>query len=79
MGLMSVDLQAPADVEAEELKPIVRGIVHSENKPFAVIGTELMQEGEEVLGATIVKINPDSVEFEMAGERWTQMVEGQEN
>lgn len=62
----------------ETLGPVVRGIVYSEDRPFAIIGIEMMQEGEVVQGATIVKINPDTVVFEKDGKKWTQKVEGQE-
>jgi hypothetical protein len=54
---------------------IVKGIVYSEDSSFAIIGTEIVHEGGTVSGATVVKINPDSVEFEMNGKRWTQKVQ----
>lgn len=54
---------------------IVKGIVYSEDKPAAVIGTQIVGEGEKVLGATVVKINEGSVEFEMKGKKWTQKVQ----
>jgi len=47
---------------------IVKGIVYSENNPSAVIGNQIVHEGEKVLGATVVKINKDSVELEMNGK-----------
>lgn len=53
---------------------IVKGIVYSKNNPSAVIGNQIVHEGETVLGATVVKINKDSVELEMNGKRWTQKV-----
>jgi len=56
-------------------KLIVKGIVYSKNNPSAVIGNQIVHEGEKVLGATVVKINKDSVEFEMNGKRWTQKVQ----
>ena len=56
-------------------KLIVKGIVYSENNPSAVIGNQIVHEGEKVLGATIVKINKDGVEFEMNGKKWTQKVQ----
>ena len=58
-------------------KLIVKGIVfvHGEDRPAAVIGTQIVREGEKILDATIVKINKNSVEFEMNGKRWTQKVE----
>jgi hypothetical protein len=60
--------------EGEIGKIIVKGIVYSEDDPSAIIGTEIMHEGEKVSGATIIKINKDSVEFEMNGKRWTEKV-----
>ena len=56
-------------------KLIVKGIVYSKNNPSAVIGNQIVHEGEKVLGATVVKINKDSVELEMDGKRWTQKVQ----
>lgn len=56
---------------------VVKGITYSEDRKFAVIGTQLMQEGDTILGATIVEINRNNVVFERDGERWTQEVEGE--
>ncbi len=61
--------------QAEISRVTVRGIVYSEDRPSAVIGTQIVHEGEEVMGATVIKINKDSVEFEMNGKRWTQKVQ----
>ena len=52
----------------------VRSIVYSEDNSSAVIGSRIVHEGEEVLGATVVKINRDSVEFEAGEKRWKQNV-----
>ena len=59
-------------------KLTVRGIVYSEISPYVVIGTQIMREGEVILGVTIKKINQDSVVFELDGQTWTQGVESQE-
>jgi hypothetical protein len=56
--------------------PEVRGIIHSENKRFAVVGTHIVAEGENLSGITVVKIDRDCVEFERDGKRWTQQVKG---
>jgi len=59
---------------------IVKGITYSEERKFAVIGTLTVQEGDTVEGTDIkvIKINPDSVEFEDGtGKRWTQRVQGE--
>jgi hypothetical protein len=56
-------------------RPVVRGIVFSEDKPCAVVGERIVSVGDVVEGATIVKINSDSVEFSMGDENWIQKVE----
>jgi hypothetical protein len=58
---------------------VVRGIVVSEDRKYAVIGTNYLQEGGIVPGTNIKvkKINPNSVEFEEDGKVWTQKVEGE--
>jgi len=52
----------------------VKSIVYSEDNPSVVIGSQIVHEGQTVLGATVIKINKDSVEFEADGKRWTQNV-----
>ena len=42
---------------------IVRGIVLGD-KPMAIIDGQMVGQGEEIFGVTIIKINKDSVEFE---------------
>jgi hypothetical protein len=54
---------------------VVKGIVYSEDNPSAVIGERIVSAGDTVAGATIVKINPDSVDFAMGDKKWTQKVE----
>ncbi len=54
---------------------VVKAIVYSEDKPSAVINEEVVFEGDQIQGATIVKISPDSVEFEKDAKKWTQKVE----
>jgi len=58
---------------------VVKGIVTSEDVRVAVVGTEMLKEGDTVQGATIIKINPNSVEFEKDGKRWIQEVQGSES
>jgi len=52
----------------------IKSIVYSEDNPSAVIGGRIVHEGEEVLGATVVKINRDCIEFEAGEKRWKQNV-----
>ncbi len=51
---------------------VITGITYNENKSFAIIGTNIVSEGEDIDGIKIVKIYPDKVEFEKDGKRWTQ-------
>ena len=55
--------------------PVVKGIVYSEDNPCAVIGERIVSKGDIIAGATVVKINPDSVDFVMGDKKWTQKVE----
>ena len=54
---------------------IIKGIVYSKDNPSAVIGSQIVHEGDKVSGATIVKINEKSINFEMNGKKWTQKVQ----
>ena len=59
---------------------VVKGIVLSEGRKDALIGILTVQEGDTVEGTDIkvIKINPDSVQFEDGtGKRWTQRVQGE--
>lgn len=67
--------QSPAAVEPEAEELIVKSILHSQSKPSAVIGAQIVHEGDTIFGATIVIIHKDGVEFEKDGKRWTQKIE----
>jgi len=54
---------------------IVKGIVYSEKSPSAVIGDQIVHEGDKISDVTILKINRDNVEFEINGKKWTQKVQ----
>jgi hypothetical protein len=53
---------------------IVMGILHSDDKPAAIIDTQVVHEGQQVSGATVEKIDKDGVQFERNGRRWKQTV-----
>lgn len=53
-------------------KGLIRGIVSGEDGFTALIDDQAVREGENIYGATVVKIYPDEVEFEKEGTRWTQ-------
>jgi hypothetical protein len=54
---------------------VVRGIVFSQDSPSAVVGTKIVRPGDTIGGAKVLKINRNSVEFEMEGHRWEQEVQ----
>jgi hypothetical protein len=72
---MSVIVSAGGQTDAATSVLVVRGTVYGDDHPLAVVGTQVVREGDVVSGATVVKIDGDSVEFEMSGKRWTQKVQ----
>ncbi len=64
---------------SETWKPNLVGLVYNEEQKYAIIGTEILQEGEEINGVKVLKINKDSVEFERDGQKWTQVVQSENN
>lgn len=54
---------------------VVRGILHSADRPAAIIDTQIVYEGQQVSGATVEKIDPDGVQFEKSGRKWKQGVD----
>jgi len=76
MGPLVTAQSGPQESETAQTEQlIVRSILHSDSKPSAVIGTQIVHEGDVILGATIIKIDKDGVEFEKEGKTWTQKVE----
>jgi hypothetical protein len=53
----------------------VKGIVFSQNKPSAIINSEILTEGQTINGVTIVRITKDAVEFKSNDKQWTQQVQ----
>lgn len=71
--------QSAVGQEQEDIgQLIVTGINYSEDKPLALIGTRIVREGDEIFGATVIKINEDSVEFEKDGKKWVQTIQSLE-
>ncbi len=69
------DPQTAQTAEPQAEKLIVKSILHSQTRPSAVIGDSIVHEGDKILGATVLKIHKDAVEFEKDGKRWPQQVE----
>jgi len=53
---------------------MVTGIVFSQDRPSAVIGSQVLYEGDTTQGVTVVRIYRDKVQFEKDGAKWTQAV-----
>ena len=54
---------------------IVKGIIYSDDNPSAVIGDQIVHQGDKILDVVITKINENSVEFEAGSKRWMQNVQ----
>jgi hypothetical protein len=54
---------------------LVKSIVFSADNPTAVINGQIVKVGQTINGATVTKINKDSVEFTANGKSWKQQVE----
>jgi len=63
-----------SSIQVEDGGLIVNAIVYSKDKPSAIIANQIVHEGDKVSGATVIKINKDSVEFEMNGKKLTQSI-----
>ena len=50
----------------------INGIVYSRDNASAIVGNQIVHEGDKVSGATVMKINADSIEFKMNEKTWTQ-------
>jgi hypothetical protein len=70
--------KAPASqrriVKAASAAGTVTGIVYYDGRGAALVGGEVVRENDVVLGAKIVRILPDYVEFEKHGRKWRQLV-----
>lgn len=53
---------------------VIRGIVHSNDKPTAVVGGHIVHEGDVIKDIVILKINKDSIDLEKAGQKKTLKV-----
>ncbi len=53
---------------------VITGLVYGDNKGTILVNGQVAREGMVVAGVKIVKVNPDSVEFEKNGQRWVRKV-----
>ena len=67
-----IEIREPKTARTKEF--VIKGILYSEDSPSAIIGTQIVHEGDKVSGATVVKIEKNNVEFERNGQRWKQRI-----
>jgi hypothetical protein len=53
---------------------VISGILYSDDNPSALIGRELVHEGDSIDSVEVVRIGRSFVEFEKDGRRWSQGV-----
>lgn len=58
---------------------VIGGIIYNKDDPAAMVEAEIVKEGDEVFGVTVVKINSDSIEFRKGTKTWTQKVREKPN
>lgn len=49
---------------------VVKGILYNKDNPSAIVDNQIVHEGDKISSATIIKINRDSIEFEVK-KRWS--------
>ena len=64
----------PSAPTGQRPRLVVKGIVYSQSNPSALVGTEILHQGDTISGAQVVKIRSDSVEFSFNGTTWRQGV-----
>jgi hypothetical protein len=64
----------PSLATAVVMDTAVTGILYSEDNPTALIGHQIVHEGDAVDGVSVIKVHKDKVEFANNGRRWTQAV-----
>jgi S1-C subfamily serine protease len=70
------DISKSADVAQKQKIGTVTGIV-IDGISLAVIDGQILREGQSICQVKVVKINPDSVEFDYKGTRWSKKISKQ--
>jgi hypothetical protein len=60
--------------ETKETLGMVTGIIHSKERPSAIVDRIIVHEGDKVHGVTIIQIRRDKVALEKNGIKWEQEV-----
>jgi len=53
---------------------MVTGIMYSQDNPSAVVRGQVVHEGEQIEGYTVIRIGPQEVEFEKDGQHFIEKV-----
>ena len=61
--------------ESVETAIVVKGILYSEDRTLAIIGSRILKVGDTVAGAKITNIDRKTVEFTKDDKSWTQTVQ----
>jgi hypothetical protein len=64
----------PSPANAAVVDTAVTGILYSEDKPAALIGHQIVHEGDAVDGVSIIKVHKDKVEFAKNDKTWEQRI-----
>jgi len=64
----------PSPATVVVMDTAVTGILYSDDNPTALIGRQVVHEGDAVDGVSVIKVHKDKVEFANNGRRWTQAV-----
>lgn len=72
--------QPPSQVPDESIAAlVVRSVVYSEDRPSAMIGSDLVHEGDEINGAVVNRIDKKGVEFSYQGKTIYRQVSSVQN
>ncbi len=74
MGTAQNAPRSAASPAEDSVELIVMGILYSEDRPSAIVNTQLVHEGQQVFGVAVNKIDRDGVQFERNGRKWKQGV-----
>jgi cation transport ATPase len=72
---LSCSFHSTTAVTRKPMCRVVNGILYSEDKPSAVVGDQIIHEGDILRYFNVVRIYKDKVEFEKNDKRWTQSIE----
>jgi len=68
------NMETPVPAVQTPIELTVTGILYSDDKPAAIVDTQVVHVGQQVSGATVEKIEVEGVHFERNGRRWKQTV-----